>query len=56
MKLISSLLALAALATGCAAVDPVPVPPPRFAAVQPPEVNVPRGPTGAIYNRSLIHI
>lgn len=50
MKLLSSLLALAVLAGGCAAVDPVPVPPPRFAAVQPPEIQTPRGPTGAIYN------
>jgi flagellar L-ring protein precursor FlgH len=50
MKLLNVLLASAALMSGCAAVDPVPVPPPRFAAVQPPEVNVPRGPTGSIYN------
>ena len=53
MKLLGSFLALTALTalfSGCAAVDPVPVPPPRFAAVQPPEVNVPRGPTGSIYN------
>jgi flagellar L-ring protein precursor FlgH len=53
VKLIASLVSLMAISTllgGCAAVDPVPVPPPRFAAVQPPEVNVPRGPTGSIYN------
>ena len=50
MKLILCALGVGALLGGCAAVDPVPVPPPRFAAVQPPEVQVPRGATGAIYN------
>ena len=51
MKLLFPLLAFAALAGGWAAVDPVPVPPPRFTAVQPPaEVPALRGPTGAIYN------
>ena len=50
MKLIVSLLAVAGLAGGCAAVDTASVPPPRFAAVYPPEVQIPRGPTGAIYN------
>jgi len=50
MKLPCVLLAVAGLASGCAAVDPVAVPPPRFAAVQPPELGVPRGPTGSIYN------
>lgn len=50
MKLQLSLLAVAALCSACAAVDPVPVPPPRFAAVQPPEPQMARAATGSIYN------
>jgi flagellar L-ring protein precursor FlgH len=50
MKLLVCLLSAVALIAGCAAVDPVPVPPPRFAAVQPPELQTPRGATGSIYN------
>ncbi len=50
MKVTLSLLATAALLAGCAAVDPAPVAPPRFAAVQPTEVPVARAPTGSIYN------
>jgi len=50
MKLITCLLGAAVLTIGCASVDPVPVPPPPFAAVHPPEVQTPRTATGAIYN------
>jgi flagellar L-ring protein precursor FlgH len=50
MKLLVCLLSAVVLIAGCAAVDPVPVPPPRFAAVQPPELQTPRGATGSIYN------
>jgi flagellar L-ring protein precursor FlgH len=50
MKTTLSLLLLAIVAAGCASVAPVPVAPPRFAAVQPSEAPVARQPTGSIYN------
>jgi flagellar L-ring protein precursor FlgH len=50
MKTSFSLLLVAMVATGCASVAPVPVAPPRFAAVQPAEAPVARQPTGSIYN------
>lgn len=50
MKATLALLMVTALFTGCAAVDPAPIEPPRFAAVQPTEIPAPRVPTGAIYN------
>ncbi len=50
MKVTLALLMVTALFTGCAAVDPAPIEPPRFAAVQPTEIPAPRVPTGAIYN------
>ena len=50
MKTTLSLLLVAIVAAGCASVAPVPVAPPRFAAVQPSEAPVARQPTGSIYN------
>jgi len=50
MKTTLALLLVALTAVGCAAVDPAPVAPPRFAAVQPTEPTVVRQPTGSIYN------
>lgn len=48
-RILVGLLSCAGL-VGCAAVDPIEVAPPKFAAVHPPQAEAPRQATGSIYN------